>query len=142
METTQQLLSLIDDNKEKLSDGAYKEICDKLAELNKVPDEYVRLSGIATKIETFDEEEKGRRIDRNNFDEYDFWHGEKSVILQVVERLDTEYNPLYGFDLGKSLITKNEYNSIKKGIGKCGYSCLGKGDKKFFVTRMEALKQV
>jgi hypothetical protein len=47
METTQQLLSLIDDNKEKLSDGVYKEICDKLAELNKEKEsKYVRIEGI------------------------------------------------------------------------------------------------
>tara|TARA_R110002020_G_C16123653_1_gene760548 strand:+ start:591 stop:1007 length:417 start_codon:yes stop_codon:yes gene_type:complete len=135
--TTQQILNIIDENKEKISDGVYKEICDKLAELNKVPHDYVRLTGIGTKIVTFDDEEKGRRMDRNEFDEYDFWHGTKSIILQVVERIGTEYE---GVNMNKSIITKGKYDDIKTQIAKYDYYCLGQADKKFFVTKMEQLK--
>ena len=136
MTTPQQILSLVDENKEKLTDEVYKNLCDKLMELNKAPDQYVRLTGIRVKIKTVEYcegEEESNYLRPES----------KSVIVQVVDKIGQHITDQCHLD--KGLLCKEEYEKIVKEIESDGYRRLKETycdwDKTMFlVTKMEPLK--
>ena len=114
MDTAQQILSLVDENKEKLTDDVYKELCDKLMELNKTPLNYVRLTGVKVQINVTDDGEE--------CDPY-LGHRPSSVILQVVDEIQIRERMFLVdvCDFEKSQVTKDEYHMIKREIEGNGY---------------------
>ena len=138
MDTAQQILSLVDENKEKLTDDVYKELCDKLMELNKAPLKYVRMTGVKVQINETDDGEE--------CDPY-LGHRPSSIILQVVNEIQVRERMFLMdvCDFEKSQVTKNEYEMIKGEIEANGYhrvnesSTVSRGTA-FLAFKIEPLK--
>jgi len=152
MEATQQILSLIDDNKEKLTDGVYKEICDKLAELNKVPARYVKVWGFMVKAvkNKYGESEVSVVDTDEPPDSCLIFHSPRCEILQVVDEIPSQYEgvtQVSGCDIPRKMLCGKTYEAINEVLPDRGYFHLsgrmgfeGDENEKYFVTRMEALK--
>lgn len=154
METTQQILSLIDDNKEKLTDGVYKEICDKLAELNKVPVGYVKVTGFMVKAVINKYGEREVRAEREDDSDTEappdsclIYHSPRCEILQVVDEIPSQYEgvtQVLGCDLPKKMLCSETYEKMNAVLPNRGYFYLdtsgNEENEKYFVTRMETLK--
>jgi hypothetical protein len=149
METTQQILSLIYDNKEKLTDDVYKELCDMLMKLNKAPVGYVKVTGFMVKaVHNKYGESEVRVVETDEpRDSCLIFHSPKCEILQVVDEIPTQYEGVTqcnGCNLPRKMLCGETYEKMNAVLPDRGYFYLdtsgNEENEKYFVTRMETLK--
>lgn len=103
--TTHEVLEIIDNNKDKFTDGEYKKLCDKLAELNKKKKtKYARCEGILI----LPVSEDGNRFN----DERVFLHVE----------IDDSLERMAGCDIETGKVNSLYFKNVNDGIKKRGYS--------------------
>lgn len=103
--TTHEVLEIIDNNKQAFSDGEYKKLCDKLAELNmKKKTKYARCEGIL--IVPVSEDGNGFNDER--------------VFLHV--EIDDSVGRSVGGDIETGKVNSRYFESVNNEIEKRGYS--------------------
>ena len=124
--TTHEVLEIIDNNNDKFTDGDYKKLCDKLAELNKKKKtKYARCEGILI----LPVSEDGNRFN----DERVFLHVE----------IDDSLGRSAGCEIETGKVNDQYFKSVNADIKKSGYSKVGyniQSDSYLMILKFEILE--